>query len=68
MIQDQHHEAYDIEAERKQMALEEKKWTEGGDEFSDEPLSDPDEEFERGLINEDIDATPNFGSAHLEEW
>lgn len=35
---------------------------------SDEPLSDPEEEFERGLMNEDLDFTPNFGKSGIHLW
>lgn len=35
---------------------------------SDEPLSDPDLEFERGLQNEDLETDPCFGKAGQHMW
>lgn len=39
----------------------------GSERDEDEPFSDPEQEFFRGLMNEDLDFTPCFGKARVHD-
>ena len=71
-INDPHYESYDTYVAREEVEQVEPN-SESNDSDSDnrdnseDPFSDPEKEFYRGLINEDLDFEPRFGKARVDD-